>query len=85
MLRPLFTRTDRTRPPTYTTEEILDRFDRVRRNGKGWSARCPAHDDKTPSLAISQGERAWLIRCWAGCSFAEITHAAGLDPERLFY
>ena len=26
-----------------------------RRSGHGWMARCPAHDDREPSLAISTG------------------------------
>jgi hypothetical protein len=26
-----------------------------RKSGRGWSARCPAHDDGTTSLSISQG------------------------------
>ncbi len=43
--RPVLTRTDSTRPPAYSTEELLSRFDKVRRQGKRWTARCPAHDD----------------------------------------
>ena len=30
--------------------------------------RCPAHDDRTPSLKISIGERAIVYWCYAGCS-----------------
>ena len=84
--RPVFTtRTDSTRPPAYSTDDLLSRFDKVRRQGKRWSARCPAHVDKTPSLAIAQGDRGWLLKCWANCSFADIVHAGGLDSRRLFY
>ena len=29
----------------------------ARRNGKGcWTARCPAHDDRNPSLSIADGD-----------------------------
>ena len=84
VMRPVFTRTDSTRPPAYTADELLDKFDKVRRNGRGWTARCAAHDDKRPSLAITQGERAWLLRCWAGCTFDEILHAADLDARKMF-
>ena len=84
--RPMYTtRTDSTRPPAYTSEELLDRFDKVRRNGKRWSARCPAHTDRTPSLAITEGDKGWLLKCWTGCTFTEITHAAGLDSQRMFW
>ena len=83
--RPTFTRTDSTRPPSYTTEELLSRFDKVRRHGKGWTGRCPAHTDKHPSLAIAEGDKGWLLKCWAGCTFTDIVAAGGLDPPRLFY
>jgi len=40
----------------------------VRRNGHGWVARCPAHDDREPSLSLDEGDdgRA-LVHCHAGC------------------
>ncbi len=84
--RPIYTtRTDSTRPPSYTVEELLSRFDKVRRHGKGWIARCAAHEDKRPSLAITQGDKGWLIKCWAHCDFRDIVTAAGLEPQRMFY
>jgi hypothetical protein len=40
-----------------------------RKGGSGWTARCPAHDDRTPSLSIGDGEDGKvLIRCHAGCN-----------------
>ena len=83
--RPRYSYTDSSRPPAYTVDELLGHFDKVRRNGKRWSVRCPAHDDKHPSLAISEGDRGWLVKCWAGCVFSEITHAAGLESQRMFF
>ena len=39
-----------------------------RRAGGGWTARCPAHDDRTPSLSIRDAdENKVLVRCHAGC------------------
>ena len=39
-----------------------------RKVGRGWMARCPAHDDGTPSLSISTGDEGRiLVRCHAGC------------------
>ncbi len=39
-----------------------------RKTGGGWMARCPAHDDRTPSLAVRQAEHGKvLVRCHAGC------------------
>lgn len=38
-------------------------------NGPRWMARCPAHDDQTPSLSISEsGNGIVLVKCFAGCS-----------------
>jgi hypothetical protein len=40
-----------------------------RRNGQGtWEARCPAHDDRRPSLSVKQGTKAVLVKCHAGCA-----------------
>src|SRR5688572_20556184 len=38
-------------------QNILEKFSDVRRSGEGWIARCPAHDDRRPSLSIRQGEK----------------------------
>ena len=32
---------------------ILGKLKRTRKNGPGWVACCPAHEDRTPSLSIS--------------------------------
>ena len=39
-----------------------------RKAGGGWMARCPAHDDRTPSLSIRDADDGKvLVRCHAGC------------------
>ena len=35
---------------------FLGRLERVRRSGTGWTARCPAHQDRNASLSISLGD-----------------------------
>ena len=35
-------------------------------------ARCPAHDDRNPSLSIQAGDKAILVRCHAGCETIKI-------------
>lgn len=49
-----------------------------------WIARCPAHDDKSPSLAIREIDDRVLIHCFAGCSANEIVSTVGLDLSVLF-
>ncbi len=39
-----------------------------RKAGGGWTARCPAHDDREPSLSIRDADDGKvLVRCHAGC------------------
>jgi putative DNA primase/helicase len=39
-----------------------------RKTGAGWMARCPAHDDREPSLSIAHGaDGKLLVHCHAGC------------------
>ncbi|WP_447975379.1 DNA primase [Nitrospira sp. Kam-Ns4a] len=65
---------------------ILAQLEGVRPRGAGrWMARCPAHDDRTPSLSIAQGERGVLIHCFAGCTLAEIAAALKISMRDLFY
>jgi len=50
-----------------------------------WLAKCPAHDDKNPSLSISAGtDGRTLVKCHAGCEPLQITAALGLTVEDLF-
>ena len=67
-------------------DHILSRLDKVKPNGAGkWLPCCPAHDDKNPSLSIKEADNGTvLLKCWAGCSAAEITGAVELDLRDLF-
>jgi hypothetical protein len=60
-----------------------------RRSGRGWVARCPAHDDRQPSLSIADGaDGRLLLRCFAGCSWSAIQtalEAKSLWPGRNTY
>jgi len=45
-----------------------------------WQARCPAHDDRSPSLSIAEGgDGRTLVHCWAGCSISAVLAAAGMS------
>lgn len=69
-----------------TVETLLQRLDKVRRSGKDkWSARCPAHEDKGPSLAVRETDDGRiLIHCFAGCGAAEVLSALGMEFSDLF-
>jgi putative DNA primase/helicase len=42
---------------------------------RGGMCRCPAHDDRTPSLNVRPGERRLLFHCFAGCETARVIRA----------
>ncbi len=67
-------------------ETILPLLEKVRQRQDGqWSARCPAHADKGPSLSVREtSEGAVLLHCFAGCTVAEIVGAMGLELHDLF-
>ena len=68
-----------------STERVLDRLDGVRRTRRGWSARCPVHRDRSPSLSIAEGDGGrLLLHCFAGCAYDEIVTALDLDRPRRF-
>jgi putative DNA primase/helicase len=47
-----------------------------RRAGGGWIARCPAHEDRKPSLSITEAKGGKvLVRCHAGCEQARVIAA----------
>jgi hypothetical protein len=57
----------------------------ARRNPRGWVGRCPSHDDRQPSLSISEGrDGRVLVRCFSGCTPDEIVRAMGLQLADLF-
>ena len=60
-------------------ELLVSKLEAVRPSGRGWVARCPAHDDRQPSLSIGEGDAGQaLIHCHAGCTAGEIVEALGL-------
>jgi len=67
-------------------DNILSRLEKVRQRQPGqYSARCPAHADKGPSLSVRETpEGAVLLHCFAGCSVTEVAAAMGLEMTALF-
>lgn len=66
-------------------DNLIHSLDGVRETGQDrWIAKCPAHEDKTPSLAIREVDDRVLIHCFAGCSVYEIVSALELELSDLF-
>ena len=48
---------------------------RAKREGDSWRARCPAHDDRNPSLNIRDSNGKILVHCHAGCDQRDVINA----------
>lgn len=63
--------------------------DPVERRGVTLS-RCPVSShgkgqgDRNRSLQTRRGRRGWLMKCWSGCTLAEVCQAMGLRISDLF-
>jgi putative DNA primase/helicase len=67
------------------TAEAIARALKGQRSGSSFTARCPAHDDRRPSLSIRDTKEGLvLVKCHAGCSQGAVIDAlrnAGLWPS----
>lgn len=62
------------------TAESLANTLKARPTGRHkWVARCPAHEDRSPSLSITEGrDGRVLVHCFGGCRPEAILEAIGL-------
>jgi hypothetical protein len=69
-----------------TAETLLSKLSKVKPTGKHrWQACCPAHDDNSPSMVITEADDGRvLVHCFAGCGVDEIVGAVGLELSDLF-
>ncbi|MEQ9453829.1 MAG: DUF3987 domain-containing protein [Phycisphaeraceae bacterium] len=70
-------------------EKVLEALNqhncRPKRSGKGYKAHCPAHNDKNPSLSITEGDDGKvLIKCHAGCKTEDVVAELGLQMSDLY-
>lgn len=73
--------------PIEVVEQALDAAGSGPRGNRqrGFTARCPAHDDRTPSLTVSEGaDGRALVKCQAGCDAESVIRALGLEWADLF-
>ena len=67
-------------------DTVLSRLHSVSQTTPGeYTACCPAHDDRTPSLSVTEDSGGTvLLHCHAGCSAADVVEAIGLQWRDLF-
>jgi hypothetical protein len=68
------------------TAEAFAELVEARSAGAGkWQARCPAHEDRRPSLSIRKGRDGRVVlHCFGGCELDAILKATGLRMADLF-
>lgn len=67
-----------------TPEQVASKLS-ARKSASGWTAKCPAHEDKTASLSITEGrDGRVLLHCHAGCKVSDIASAMGIEMGELF-
>lgn len=70
---------------TDPVESLLARLDGVRQTGTDqWMARCPAHEDRRPSLSIKRETDRALVYCFGGCETGAVLAVVGLTMADLF-
>ena len=71
--------------PSEALERVLARLQDVRRSRRGWMARCPAHEDRSPSLSVSEGgDGRVLLHCFSGCRTESVCEALQIRVSDLF-
>lgn len=71
-----------------TVEEFVDKLEGVKKQRGGYVARCPAHEDRNPSLTVKEtededGGSKLLVHCFAGCTTSSVVDAMGLRMSDL--
>ncbi len=67
-----------------TITDVASRLTKAKKTGNGFTALCPVHDDKSPSLSISEGNYRIVLHCFAGCSEESILDEIGVQKVDLF-
>ncbi len=67
-------------------ENIIKHLSKVRKTHKGYSACCPVHDDKSPSMTLTEtNDGKVLIHCFGcGARGTDVVEALGLPASELF-
>ncbi len=68
------------RQETEMIGDLLNKLEKVKGSKGRWIACCPAHVDRSPSLAITETDDGRiLLKCFAGCSAQQVVEAVGMD------
>lgn len=69
---------------TWSDVDVMIRALQGKRTGSSAMVRCPAHDDRNPSLHVTLTDGSLLVKCFAGCTQAAVVarmKSLGLWPD----
>jgi hypothetical protein len=66
-------------------ERVLERLEGTKAHNGYYTALCPVHDDREPSLSIKEADDGRVLaHCFAGCTFDDVVEAISLKSKDLF-
>jgi hypothetical protein len=67
-------------------DDVLSRLEVVKSADGEYQIRCPAHEDRSPSMVatVNDDGSKLLLHCRAGCTTEAICEAAGIEVKELF-
>lgn len=65
-------------------DAVRERLEGVRGTGSSFTARCPAHEDRDPSLSVTDKGDRIVLHCHAGCETRDVLEAIGLSWSDVF-
>ncbi|WP_406255454.1 DUF3987 domain-containing protein [Streptomyces chartreusis] len=63
---------------------VIEALEQHGSKGRGTAWQCVAHEDRAPSLSVTNGNKGVLINCHAGCATEDVVAALGLSMTDLF-
>lgn len=71
---------------TAPIENFLSRLEKVKQVGQGqWVACCPVHDDKNPSMSVSEKNETFVVHCHScKAGGTEIMESVGLTANDFY-
>ena len=66
-------------------DKILEKLEKVKKIGHSYRACCPVHQDRSPSMTITQKDDRILMHCFScGAKGLDVVNAIGLPASVLF-
>ena len=66
-------------------EEILNHLDKVKKTASGYIACCPVHNDRNPSMSVTEKDGVVLMHCFScGANGLDVANSLQISPSALF-